>query len=240
MNDDKKERQRIANRKYYAKYPERSREASKRWKLNNPEKVNQGKRNYYKSHPEKTKEEVKKYIERNIEKVKVRRRKYYLDHIEKIKEVCKTRYAKHKEAIKSKVKLWAKNNPDKVRANSKLKWARSKKDPMKKLNRHMSYGIWLSLHGTKKHRHWEDLVDYTVDELKIHLEKKFQNGMTWENIGSWHIDHKIPISVHNFTSSDNIDFKKCWALKNLQPLWAKDNLEKWAHIEKPFQPSLAL
>jgi hypothetical protein len=32
------------------------------------------------------------------------------------------------------------------------------------------------------------------------------------------------------------DFKRCWALKNLQPMWEKENLEKqeWLAIEKEF------
>jgi 5-methylcytosine-specific restriction endonuclease McrA len=65
--------------------------------------------------------------------------------------------------------------------------------------------------------------------------------MTWENYGSeWHLDHKIPLSVHNFTKPEHSDFKKAWSLKNLQPLWAEDNLKKNAKLNKPFQPSLLL
>lgn len=36
------------------------------------------------------------------------------------------------------------------------------------------------------------------------------------------------------------DFKRCWALRNLQLLPAKDNLRKNAKIGKPFQPSLGI
>ena len=64
--------------------------------------------------------------------------------------------------------------------------------------------------------------------------------MIWGNYGDWHIDHKIPISAFNFTKPEHEDFKRCWALSNLQPLWAKDNISKNAKLEKHFQPSLAI
>ena len=50
----------------------------------------------------------------------------------------------------------------------------------------------------------------------------------------------IPKSAFNFETAEDADFKKCWALENLQPLWAKDNLRKSNKIHKPFQPSLAI
>lgn len=37
---------------------------------------------------------------------------------------------------------------------------------------------------------------------------------------------------------DNVDFKRCWALKNLQLLPASENVLKGARLDRPFQPSL--
>lgn len=76
----------------------------------------------------------------------------------------------------------------------------------------------------------------------MHLERQFLPGMTWENHGrfGWHIDHIIPLSAFNFETPDHIDFKRAWALSNLQPLWWQDNLKKRAKIEGAFQPSLAI
>jgi hypothetical protein len=59
-----------------------------------------------------------------------------------------------------------------------------------------------------------------------HLEKQFTKGMTWDNYGEWHVDHIRPMSSFNFTSVDDPEFKECWALCNLQPLWELDNLSK--------------
>ena len=56
--------------------------------------------------------------------------------------------------------------------------------------------------------------------------------MGWENYGKWHIDHKRPMCSFNITSYDCEDFKSCWALNNLRPLWAIDNQVKngkWDH-----------
>lgn len=94
-----------------------------------------------------------------------------------------------------------------------------------------------NLHNGKNGKHWEHLVNFTLEELMKHLQKQFKPGMTWENYGKWHLDHRIPVSVFNFDSLSDIDFQRCWSLKNLQPLWAKDNIKKSNKIDKPFQPS---
>jgi 5-methylcytosine-specific restriction endonuclease McrA len=80
---------------------------------------------------------------------------------------------------------------------------------------------------------------YEADKEKHHEQVK--PGMTWENYGTtWHIDHKIPIAAFNFERPDDIDFRLCWSLKNLQPLEVTKNLSKGGRVENPFQPSLAI
>jgi len=75
---------------------------------------------------------------------------------------------------------------------------------------------------------WPDLVGYTTDELKLHLEKQFHKRMTWSNYGKygWHIDHIVPVSHFKFSSVEDPDFKACWALSNLRPLWSRENYKK--------------
>ncbi len=79
---------------------------------------------------------------------------------------------------------------------------------------------------TKRKRHWEDIVGYTKEDLKQHLENQFKRGMNWGNYGKWHIDHIKPISSFNITDVNCEELKKCWALENLQPLWASENISK--------------
>lgn len=69
-------------------------------------------------------------------------------------------------------------------------------------------------------------LGYTIQDLKTHIENKFLEGMSWDNYGEWHIDHIVPRSWTPYCSMEDENFSKCWALENLQPLWAKDNISK--------------
>jgi len=101
----------------------------------------------------------------------------------------------------------------------------------------MKNTIGKSLQGAKAGRHWESLVGYTVEDLKAHLESQFVKGMSWSNYGSsWHIDHIRPIADFCFTSTEDPDFRICWSLWNLRPLWAKKNISKGAKCAAPPLP----
>lgn len=71
-------------------------------------------------------------------------------------------------------------------------------------------------------------LGYTVEDLKFHLESKFQPGMSWDNYGikGWHIDHVVPDSWFKYNSMTDDQFKQSWSLENLQPLWAHENQSK--------------
>jgi len=88
-------------------------------------------------------------------------------------------------------------------------------------------GIWNALKAKKAGGSWEVLVGYTVEDLTQHLENQFEAWMTWENYGEWHIDHVKPVSLFKYETAEDIEFKKCWALSNLQPLGAKENRKKY-------------
>jgi hypothetical protein len=65
--------------------------------------------------------------------------------------------------------------------------------------------------------------------------------MNRENYGLfWEVDHKIPVAAFNFQTPEDPDFKKCWSLKNLQPLGKSENRRKQDRVDKPFQPSLTI
>ena len=71
-----------------------------------------------------------------------------------------------------------------------------------------------------------DLLGCSVEELRIHLEAQFVEGMNWENYGlyGWHIDHIRPCSSFDLTDAEQQ--RICFHYTNMQPLWAKDNLKK--------------
>ena len=85
---------------------------------------------------------------------------------------------------------------------------------------------WVNKLIKRKSGNAESLIGCNYDELKIYLESKFQQGMTWENWGifGWHIDHIKPLV--QFDLEDPIQQKATFHYTNLQPLWWKDNLSK--------------
>jgi hypothetical protein len=97
----------------------------------------------------------------------------------------------------------------------------------------MSTAIRKAIRDRKSGRSWEDLVGYTLDELMRHLEKQFLKGMSWENYGPvWHIDHIRPVASFRAADPASDEFRACWALSNLQPLWAEANIKKGARLDR--------
>lgn len=86
-----------------------------------------------------------------------------------------------------------------------------------------------ALRTSKAGKSWTVLVGYSADDLRNHLEKQFHDGMSWENISDWDIDHIIPISNFDLSTPDGI--RRCWALTNLRPLWRLQNMRKSNRIE---------
>jgi len=181
------------------------------------------------------------YRKKNKKELIIKKQKYYLENKEEIKEKVsiyqKTKNGKkvknrsskkYRKTLKAKEtrKKWINNNRERL---NKLKRIRYEKN---KLNHNISQAIRDSLRYGKNGRHWEDLVGFTLNDLKNHLENQFEEGMCWDNYGrfGWHIDHIIPIASFDITDYNCEDFKKCWSLDNLQPLWAEENLSKGSKI----------
>jgi hypothetical protein len=119
---------------------------------------------------------------------------------------------------------------------------RVKTDPAYKLRKDISRSIAyvLKSNGSSKQGHSIlEYLPYSFEELKTHIESLFEPWMTWENRGIyrskswgdsdsttwvWQLDHIIPQSDLPYTSMTDENFKDCWALSNLRPLSAKQNL----------------
>lgn len=100
--------------------------------------------------------------------------------------------------------------------------------PKQRLDQRMKTAIKIALRGNKAGKSWETLVGYTLQELISHIERQFTRGMSWDNIGEWHIDHIVPKVTFKYTTPDDPEFRACWALTNLRPLWADENHSKHA------------
>jgi len=81
-----------------------------------------------------------------------------------------------------------------------------------------------ALVGKKKSDRAVNLVGCSLEDLKSHLESTFQEGMSWDNQGVWHVDHILPCVAFNL--DDPMEQKACFHFRNLQTLWKVDNSRK--------------
>lgn len=198
---------------------------------------NASNRAYAKANPEKIYEKTKAYREANPEKTlawsKARA------GTKRLKEYSASYRAANREKLTAMGRAWRAANPGKRSEYN----ARYTSTPKGKLSAAIRASIRSEIHfGSKGGRKTFDLLGYSPSQLMRHLESHFLPGMTWENYGrgGWHVDHRIPLSAFNYESPDHQDFKRAWALENLQPMWEAENLSKGRRLAAPFQPSLLI
>jgi hypothetical protein len=145
------------------------------------------------------------------------------------KKKNKDHYDTNTEIItQNKKEYFQKNKEKKIKYTNDYAKLRRKNDPLFRL----CFNIRGRLRGYLKTKDFRRnnknsffyIVGCTPDELRIHLESKFTDGMNWDNYGAsgWHVDHIIPISSAN----DFDEVIKLNHYSNLQPLWAEDNYKK--------------
>jgi hypothetical protein len=166
---------------------------------------------------------------RNIGGKKVADKKWRDNNKEYLADKSKTWYEQNKEHRKEYHKKWRTDNIDKWR-QTKRDYERNRKasDPLYKLISNFRTAIYqvLKESNVEKNRHYFDILQYTPEELIIHLESQFKDTMSWDNYGEWHVDHKLPITSFNIEEMGDKEFMKCWALENLQPMWGEENIRK--------------
>lgn len=166
--------------------------------------------------PEQHKEISRRSALKNREVVKVRDRQRYQENIEIEREKRKARRQSNPELFKEYDR-------------------RSREKKGRRLHSSISQRIRESLRTSgKAGLRTFDLLGYSKDELMAEIESKFEPGMTWENYGEWELDHKTPFSHFNFETTDDPDFKACWSLENLQPLWMAANRAKGARTMEEY------
>lgn len=183
----------------------------KEWRQNNPHKVKE------QNQKPKAKKARENWLINNQDKRQEYEKQYYIDN--------KDQFKKNAQSAKTK--------------ETKRKYKRNKRhnDPIFKLRGNLSNAILKTLKKGKSNKAGQSILqylEYTIDVLKKHLENQFDSHMNWNNHGIyWHIDHIIPQSVLIYTSMNDENFKKCWALDNLRPLEAKRNMSEGARGYEP-------
>jgi hypothetical protein len=124
---------------------------------------------------------------------------------------------KHRIYENEKNKKWNKNNREKIRERERKQYREDINFKLKKL---MRARIKI------KNGYNSSIMNFSLENLKLCLEKQFDEKMSWNNCGKfWTIDHIIPISLYDLNNEK--EFKKCCDLRNLRPLERKDNQIKW-------------
>ena len=78
--------------------------------------------------------------------------------------------------------------------------------------------------NAKKNSQIYKLLGCSLEYFKKHMENQFSSGMSWSNIGKWHIDHIKPVTRFDLTKPNELE--KCFHYSNLQPMWAEENIKK--------------
>lgn len=165
---------------------------------------------YTKKYNDEHKEEHKTYYQQHREQKLAYQREYNKTHRQRKNKINRQYYQQNKETIN-------KLRREQYDTNSELR-----------LNCAMSRFIYQALKHNKAEKHWGTFVDYSLDELKQHIEQLFDSNMNWDNMGEyWEIDHIIPKGTFSYNSPEDKAFKICWSLANLRPL------EKIANRSRP-------
>ena len=203
----------------------------KEWRDKNPEKT----RKYFKkssSRPEYKKKRKDYFIKYMSNPKNRKRRKEWeknwrkRDYVRKKKKEYKLRNKKH-------IQKWNKEyaqRPEVKKRLSKIRMNRYKNDPIYLIKNRIRtrFYTYIKRGLAEKKVRTSELIGCSWKYLKNHIEKQFKPKMKWSNYGKWHIDHIKPMSQYDLRKVD--EQYKCCNYKNLQPLWAKENLSKGDRI----------
>ena len=166
---------------------------------------------------------AKTYRTANGETIAAKKRKHYRENKDKYLKKVKT-YAKSEQGIIARSKYRKRNRKRITEVTRTYELKQFNENIQFKLSKRLRSRMRQVLKSNQKSENTAILTGCSTEVLKEYLEKQFKPGMTWENHGEWHIDHKIPCAA--FDLSDPCEQKRCFNFKNLQPLWAIDNLRK--------------
>jgi hypothetical protein len=138
-------------------------------------------------------------------------------------------YIENKDRYKITHEIYRKENKEKINQGI-IEYIRNrlKKDSFFKLKHNLRVRVkqYIKLKNITTRNSTFDFVGCEPNFLENHIQEQFSHGMSWDNYGKWHIDHKIPLSM---AKTEEELYKLCH-YTNLQPMWASDNLMKGAKI----------
>jgi hypothetical protein len=160
-------------------------------------------------------------------------KRYYVKNKEKRLRYFSDWQKENYEHRKKYMDEYREKNIDRIRMVKRTyEKTRKANDPIYKLIANFRTAIYqvLKENNLQKNGHYFEILGYSPEELITHLEKKFVGEMSWENYGTWHVDHIRPIVSFEINEINDEEFVKCWSLENLQPMWGEDNIRKGGTI----------
>jgi len=165
--------------------------------------------------------------------VRKKRNAYRRKHRDMYNRLCREWYQKHKNDSGHKAKAKIKSakfyqkNKKKIMERAKQ---REKTDIQYYLRVRMRTRVNNAIRdyaaGKRKSKGTIELIGCSLSFFKQHIEQQFTKDMSWDKVlgGKIHLDHIKPCC--KFDLSKEKEQLKCFNYKNVQPLWAKDNLSK--------------
>jgi hypothetical protein len=195
-------------KEYYLKNREHALEYQKEHQLKNREHVLEYQKEYYLKNRERRREQMKEWDLKNKEHIK----EYRLKNEEHKKEYNKE-YNSRPET--QEYRRNRKRNQYQTDINFRiLTLCRGR--------------LLEALKGFDKSASTMELIGCTPDELRRHIESKFEPWMTWENqgLGGWDIEHIKACAKFNL--ADPEEQRACFNWSNLQPMEHIANIKKGA------------
>jgi len=194
------------------------------YRQNNKEKIAAKDRKYYQNNKEKIIDNKREYRQNNKEKIAAKDRKYYQNNKEKIIAKDRKYRQENKEKVAAYQREYRQENKEEIAANNRK---RRKNDPVYAITRRLRCRMYNAVKRAgldKKCDSSSELLGISYQGLKEWLEPQFTEGMTWDNRSEWHVDHRVPCDAFDMTVEENQ--RICFWYKNLQPLWATQNIQK--------------
>src|SRR5690625_2037830 len=179
------------------------------------------------------------FYSKNSERIAAEIRKNYANNPEPYKEAARARYWRNREKNVARSRAYMEKNREALNAkkreySKRVFESKYKIDPYFTLRHRVSALLRKTITSSsdKAGRRLEEILGYSIDEFRDHMEKQFTKGMNWDAFmnGDIHIDHIIPISELRPTKIDSDEFRACWCLSNLRPIWSKENLSKGSKV----------
>ena len=216
LTEEQKKRKQLKNKEYCLKNKELISKKQAIYYAANKEKMREV-QNIYLSLPatkEKKKIYSKKYRKKNEEYISAWHKAHNKKNAISISKQKQGYYIRKRDHIIKRSMAYAK----------KVSLANTKQGINFRIVRACRTRVWNLLKGNFKSASTMALVGCTGDELRKHLESKFEPWMTWKNYGKWDIDHIIPCA--KFDVECPVQQHACFHYSNLQPMEHIANIKK--------------